>query len=477
MRLHLVAVVLIFWSGSLAWAGFRDDVAVWQAEIEAMRSAHQASRGREGARADLNAAFDAGGVGWARRYLESWSDWAWLDWRGTLRIFDSAQDRMEAWREAVESGQAEAAQVAPMLARGMDRLRLLNARMPVWFEDDLANWAEQGRWLDRANEVGCCGRLWQLYQDRADAAFANSISPDYALIGRIEVFPAVPESGGVPALPRPDLSGLERRLADAIAAGDRGAIRSLIRDGEALLWLAEDPALRELAQVLRLLRERLEYRDAPIAPLLDEAEKLPEGPLRDALLRQAEDALMDRAGHMAQMLADPGVEPARRESAATWLLDNARRLAQLSDDARGRFGRASGAARLFSGLSAASRALEAAGGGDVSARELSEIIDGLGRSFPAVAAPVAPFSGPMGAVAAEIDMIREGFELASRALDGVGAAIAGDPGGLERARDAARSLEALLSPERFIRNMSSGLVEGVVRNVPFARAVYDWFGN
>ena len=59
-------------------------------------------------------------------------------------------------------------------------------------------------------------------------------------------------------------------------------------------------------------------------------------------------------------------------------------------------------------------------------------------------------------------------------MEGVSDAIDGDSEGLVRAQDAARGLEEVLSPKRFIESVTRGFVDGVVNNVPFARSLYDW---
>ncbi len=468
------AALLFICSAGTATAEINTTVEALLAEVKELSRAHEARWGYSAAPGTLREAFEQGGNGFSMRYIESWSGWLWLDWNETKGVFERTSRGLINWRTAVNHGQADEAATEAMLKAGVARLHRINGQIQVWFEDDLKNEVERGLWIDRANAVGCCGDAWNYYHDRANHAFDDSISPNYSLIGRIALIPAIPEDGTVPGLRTPDLSGLKDRAVEAIAAGDIAAVRGLIRDSEAMLNFSDDPQLLELAQVLRLTGDRLAFADKPVTDMLDKAHEMADGPLRDALLHDAQDALMDRAAHMAEMLANSETSEADRASARSWVLDNAKRLSQLVDDGQLRFDDPSPASRLFAGLGAASQMLDASERGDVTGSEAAQILQDIGDSLPVPVSPVAPFSGPMGAVSAQLDSTRSGFELAAQALDGVSDAIGGDASGLDRAQVAAQKLEEVLSPKRIVANMTDGFVKGVVNNVPFARSIYEW---
>lgn len=474
MKRILSAALLLVCSAGSASADINATVEELLAEVKALSTAHEARWGYNAAPGTLREAFELNGIGFSMGYVDSWSGWLWLDWKETRGVFDSSTRRLVEWRSAVNHGQADEASTEVMLRVGVARLKALNTRMQFWFEDDLKNEVERGQWLDLAHAVGCCERPWYYYHERADQSFDDSIAPNYSLIGRMALIPTVPQDGSVPLLPEPALDGLTQSAADAIAKGDQAAIRGLIRDAEALLHISDDPALMELSQVLRLTGDRLAYADAPVTDLLDQAQEMEEGPLRDAVLQNAQDALLDRAAHMAEMLAGSKIDQEERESARTWVAANAKRLSQLLDDAQGRFDDPSAASRLFAGLSAASQALDAGARGDITGSETAQILQDIGDALPSAVSPVAPFAGPMGAVAAQLDSTRSGFELAAEALDGVSDAIGGDASGLDRAQVAAQRLEEVLSPKRIVANMTDGFIKGVVNTVPFARSIYDW---
>ncbi len=474
MKRIIGAALLVICSAGSATADINTTVEGLLADVKQLSQAHEARWGYNAAPETLGQAFEAAGIGFSMRYVDSWSGWLWLDWKDATGVFGSTSQRLRDWRGAVNRGQADEAQTEAMLRAGVARLHALNARMQIWFEDDLKNEIERGRWLDLADAVDCCDEPWTYYHTRADQSFDDSISPNYWLIGRIALIPPVPEDGAVPDLASPNLDALNQSVAEAIAEGDAAAIRGLIRDAEALLHFSDDPRLLELAQILRLTRDRLAYADAPVTDLLDRAQDLEQGSLRDAVLQEAQDALLDRAAHMAEVLAGSEVSQDQRESARSWILANAKRLSQLVDDAQGRFDKSSAASRLFAGLSAASQALDAGERGSITGTQAAQILQDLADSLPAVVSPIAPFSGPMGAVSAQLDSTRSGFELAAQALDGVSDAIGGDESGLERAQTAARQLEDVLNPKRIVKNMTDGFVSGVVNNVPFARSIYEW---
>lgn len=478
MKRLIGAAMVFICSAGAASADINATVDELLAEVKELSRAHDARWGYNAAPATLREAFEKGGNGFSMRYIQSWSGWLWIDWNETKGVYENTTWSLLNWRSAVKDGRAGEAETTLMLQEGVERLRDLTQQMEVWFEDDLKNEVERGLWIDRANAVGCCGDAWNYYHERAGHAFDDSISRNYDLIGNLSFIPPVPEAGGVPKLPAPQLSGLEQRAIDAINSGDAAAVRGLIRDAEALLHFTDDAGLQELSQLLSLIGDRLDYEQAPVADLLDRAEEMEDGPLRDAVLQSAQDELMDRAGHMAEILASSAsggnVSEEERASARTWILDNAKRLSQLADDAQFRFDQASGASRLFAGLSGASKALDAVQAGDVRGSEAAEILQDLGDSLPGAVSPFAPFSGPMGAVSAQLDSTRSGFELAAQALDGVSDAIGGDASGLDRSQSAAQQLEEVLSPKRIVANMTDGFVKGVVNNVPFARSIYDW---
>ena len=476
MRLiQLTSVTLLLWATAAA-AEITDVVDSYRAEVDEMLASHDAWLHSAAAPSTMLEAMQRGEVVWSQRYAGNWGGWLWVEWSKARQLYAAASHGLLVWQGAVLAGEVGEPEAETALANGMAVLRRINAHIEPWFSDDLDNWVERGLWLDRANAVGCCGEEYQFFHDMADRAFDDSQSPDYRIVGGIAVFP--PVRGDETDPQDAYFASLNAAAESAVASGDPARIRAVLRSARLTLHLWDDPQIAELEQALHILDDRMRYAAAPVDVLLDRAAALPEGPVREAVLDAAEDGLLDRVGHLAPMLAVGALADAvERNSAQTQLIDSAKRLVQLRDDARNIFDRPSGASRFLSGLNAASQALDMANADDPQARESARIINDTAEAFPVRVSPVAPFSGPMGAVAGQLDQTKRAWDHASDALDGVAAAIGGDPGGLERAQAAARRLEDALDPRAFVTSMTEGFVEGVANNIPFARSIIGWLSE
>ena len=361
----------------------------------------------------------------------------------------------------------------------MATLRHIDTEVVPWFEDDIGNAVERARWIDRAQEFACCGpnrnsALYDHYMARANTAFADSISPDYAALGRLALIAPVPTGGDGFADPAATMAGwLDDQVSRARRSGGPAAMRRVAGLAAAALAAWPDGAMAPAAATMLLLHDRLRFADEPVSGLLDRAEALEPGPLRDALLDAAQDALEERIGHLAPLLAADAAEgsEADRADAVDRLLAEAKRLAMLRDDFKDALSAPSGLMRSISGLKAASGLLALADG-DASAKEALGVINDLAGSFPA--SPTSPFAVPAGVVAGQLGETRRAWDLASDAITGIGDAIAGDPSGLRRAQDASRALNEVLSPRNFGRAMTGGLLEGVASSLPFVRSFVDW---
>src|SRR5690606_24408229 len=191
-------------------------------EIAALEAAHDEWLDLEPARAALEEAFAENGIGFSMMYVEAWGDSIYLDWDTVKGLFTKADDRLSEWRRTVGSGRFGEAAVESMLAEGMQVLRDIDAQIDPWLRDDMKNLTERAYWLDRAQEVGCCEEpIYYYYRDVASArAFADSISPDYLTVGRIQVFASVPEQGGALSDPRlQNFAWLATEAATAIQSG------------------------------------------------------------------------------------------------------------------------------------------------------------------------------------------------------------------------------------------------------------------
>lgn len=474
---RLLLPLLIVWP-SAALADLRETIHDYEIEIAALESAHDEWLDYYAAPDALRQAFSGNGIGFSMMYVEAWGDQFYLNWNTAQGIYTKAKDRLSDWRYAVDSGRFDEAAVESMLAEGMQVLRRIDAQVDPWFRDDLRNSTERAYWLDQAHEVECCERIYYYYSELADRAYADSVSPDYSMVGRIQVFAAVPNEGGLFSDPRLEtFARLASKSEAAVQSGDREAIRSVIGDAAAMLTYYPRPETAELRDVLTLLDDRMRFEDAPVAELLNQAQAMERGPLRDSVLRAAQYALSERLGHLAPLLA-AGVaagDDTARSSVLTRLAAEAKRLVMLRDDIKDPLSPPSGLLRAVSGFTAAAEFLDIANKGDATAAEALAVINDFGGTFKGMVAPTAPFAAPAGLVAAQLDETRAAFDLASEAMTGVGDAIGGDPAGLDRALRAATALEQTLDPRNLVRKMKDGFIDGLVSNVPFARSIIGWF--
>jgi hypothetical protein len=198
---RLLLPLLIVWP-SVALADLRQTIRDYEIEIAALEAAHDEWLNRYPAQAALRQSFTEKGIDFSMMYVESWGDNIYLNWSAVRDIYTNAEYRLSDWKYTVGSGRFDEAVVEGMLAEGMQVLRHIDAEIDPWFLDDLKNSTERAYWLDRAHEVGCCDEPYYYYRDVAARAYADSISPNYLWVGRIQVFAPVPEDGGTFTDPR-----------------------------------------------------------------------------------------------------------------------------------------------------------------------------------------------------------------------------------------------------------------------------------
>lgn len=434
----------------------------------------------------LDAAFVAGGIGWARRYKDAWGGWIFLDWDRARPFHRRNAARLGEWRQAVARGSVEAGPVLAALSAGMEAHRTVHEALTVWFRDDVKNAVERAYWLDRRAEAAaprCCDERYIAFGRLADRAFEDSISGDYRAIGNLVVFPPVPREGE-PAYTRRELrAGAMSRLGQRIAdAADRpGRAVAIAIDAalvlEALPVEGDAPAAPALLDLLATLtgfdRER-------VAATLAEAAAR-EGAERTAVLEAAREGLLERVGvtaplAVASILAGraAGNEADERDPLAA-LADDARVLARLADDLTDPTGPSSAALRAASGLTAAAEIVSIAGGERPDAARITATLThtatALSRGTPVPSA----FAAPMGAVGAHVDNVAGAFGDATDAMDAVADAMRGDRAALERAEAAARRLDERLKSGNLLASMAEGAATAIVENVPFGSEILALF--
>lgn len=429
--------------------------------------------------ATLDAAFQAGGVGWARRYAGPWGGWIFVDWDRARRFHRANLRALTDWRRAIAAGRVRAEPALSILAAGMEGHRAVHDALTVWFRDDVENSVERARWLDRMQAAGCCGDAYEAYKRLADQAFADSISGDYLAIGNLRVFPPVPQGDeAVQDMRALAMDSLARRYGTV--GTDRARARRIAVEAALLARAFPGEAERAgAADLLELLATFESFSQRPVAALLERA-KDAEPEIREAVLADAQERLLERVGVVAPLAAASAVAGREAEDDGRHPLvafaDGARVLARLAQDVTDPMGVSSGPLRAASGLTAAAQLVAAAGGDRPDAREivatLNNAATALSRDVPLTAA----FAAPSGAVGAHLDNVASAFADATAAMDGVAAAIGGDPGGLDRARAAAERLDRTLSPKTLVASMAAGAARAIAENVPFGTELLALFG-
>ncbi len=455
------------------WADIFDDIGDMRAQVAAARAAHDAKLSYNAAPATLAVAFEAQGVDWAQRYLADWGSWLFVDWDHANTFHDRADETLRAWQGALHAGPYDHALVSAALSEGMRAFHQVDGQMHGWFDAYIANQAEKARLLDRSHAAHLAGNqeLADYYTDLANHVHDGATYPSPNEMGAIVVLPMVPDAEGRIVTGRDWAYDLANRSAEhAVTTGDPIALRRALTEARRVEARYPSDTAQELVQVLQLLEQRTEFQNNPIIPLLNQAEVLAPGPLRDALLDAAQWGLLDRMGHLAPLIATDADQDQTLSDLATM----AQRIVMLRDDLADPISPPSELLRSVNGLKAAAGLLELAQSDDPRAKDIMGVINDAAGTSPAILSPTAPFAAPAGIVTAQLDQTRQAWDHASDAMQGVADAIGGDVNGIARAEAAADRLRASLDPRAFARNMADGFVDGVVSNVPFARSIVAW---
>jgi hypothetical protein len=473
----LLLPILLAWP-SLAWADLPQRIAEFRAEVQTLKERMDAKYEYGVAGATMHKALQEAGAVFSLQYSSSWGGWLYVDWSTARGFYSGAANQLDEWSRAIQTRGFDEPRVEGLLAAGMERFRVIDQQIDLWFLDDLKNAGERGYWLDRAQDAGCCGDLYYYYRSLADRAYDDSISPEPHWIAQIVAIPPVPAEGAeLVDDRRGQLASIAGQVDAATQSGVAAERRAALSAAVLAASLFPEDQMAEAADVLRLLGERVRYSETPVDALLEQAQDMEPGPLRDAVLKQAEDALLDRIGHLAPLLASASEAGTEAEKAATvsQLLAEAQRLVMLRDDLDDPISRPSGLLRAVAGLKAAAGLLDIAERGDAKAKDLLAVVTDLGGSFKLPVAPTAPFAAPAGVVAAQLEQTRAAYDHASDAMNGVAEAIGGDPAGLQKALQSARALQETLNPRALVAKLTDGFVDGLASNLPFVRSIIGWF--
>jgi hypothetical protein len=249
-------------------------------------------------------------------------------------------------------------------------------------------------------------------------------------------------------------------------------MRALLAEARMHMMIYPSSQTAQLDVLLRVLDERMALQQRSVTEILTAVETLPSGALREYLLADAHDALLEQAAHLAPLLAS-NAEDESNMQALSGLLDSAKRVVSLRDDLKNPLSSTSGLLRFVSALSASVTILDAQERGTIQAREITSIVNDFGTVLGPTVSVTAPYAAPLGAVTGLLNRVAEASRAASVALDGMSSAIKGDLSGMNRTRAAAARIETLLDPRLIVKDMAEGAFEGVISNIPFARSIMN----
>lgn len=476
-RLALVFTLIIGTIATSTGANAVDRIEQMRLEIGEMRAAHDAKLNHDIAPVLMLEAMQSGGVGWAQRYSEPWGGWRYVDWSRLNGVYDNADHTLSSWDWAIRQGTVGEDEALRVLEPSFAALRALDAKVGPWFDEQLVHTINRARLLDLAYAAECCNATHQYWAAQAEheANLAASIV-DENFIGHLRLFPDVPEPGAAPVNPMDQqLDRLREELEASADQANPAARIELLRRARVLFIANPSDKARELVTTLELLIDRYRFAAAPVEELLNRIESEEPGPVRDALLREAQSAYMDRLATLAPVLASEAANGTadERQSTATKMLDYARRLTMFRDDLDEWSSPPSGLLKSLSALKTVTDLLDINENGNATASEMMTLINDAGTLVQTSwVAPTGGFSIPAGIATAQIDHTAKAWDEASTALDAVADVISGKPGAMERAKAASRRLQKLLSPRAYLSAIKDSLLPSYASNIPFLRALF-----
>lgn len=417
--------------------------------------------------ATLRAVFDRRGVtAEGYDYLSSSSGGLFQSWSHLRPLYRTADRTLSGWVRAVRAGRYTTAEAEAILRPALDRFERLHDQIGDWLEAE-------------AEARAVSAHLNGLHQWEAARAVLPALDwPDYALIGRLEIFPR--EDG--PLNPRPEAEAMAQAVSNATPE-DR---RRLATSVAALIRLTDPAAADALEEMIELLAARTDLLRQPVSAILDEAEALPDGsPARAELLARAQDRLTYHMLHESRLAAGAATVAGEeeQEEVIAALLAQARRLIRLRNDLIDPTRPNSPALRFVSVLHASLLTLGVSEDAVPEVRELRIIISEVGSAVALAGQrpPTAIFAGAFGAASGVAGQSAAGILQAADCLELLNAAIANDDQAVTGSADCSRELERMLQGRAFVAEAAQGFLESTVAQLPvigpLVSTMIGWFST
>lgn len=125
-------------------------------EINMLWQEKRDTYGAEEAKILMGDAFSRAGVGWAKRYIDSWGGWLYVDWDKAQKFYDRHRYRLETSIRAIyQQGYATPADMQ-YLAEGMSQWRRIEPDIDRIFSDYVRFQARRAKLLDEEKKWRDC---------------------------------------------------------------------------------------------------------------------------------------------------------------------------------------------------------------------------------------------------------------------------------------------------------------------------------
>ncbi|MGI3184964.1 hypothetical protein [Nioella aestuarii] len=399
-------------------------------------------------------------------YLTSSSGGLFQSWSHLRPLYRTADRTLSGWVRAVRSGRYTTAEAEAVLRPALDRFETLHDQIGDWLEAE-------------AEARAVSAHLNGQHQWEAARAVLPALDrPDYAQIGRLEIFPR--EDG--PLDPRPEAEALARAVANASPEDHR----RLAASATALIRLTDPTAADALEELIDLLEARTDLLRQPVSAILDEAEALPDDSrARADLLARAQDRLTYHLSHETRLAAGAATAAGEeeREEVIAALLAQARRLIRMRNDLIDPTRPNSPALRFVSVLHASLLTLGVSEDSTPEVRELRVIISEVGSAVALAGQrpPTAIFAGAFGAASGLAGQSTAGILQAADCLELLNAAIANNDQSVTGSADCSRELERMLQGRAFVAEAAQGFLESTVAQLPvigsLVSTMIGWFST
>jgi len=435
-----------------------DQVAQMIADVAEAQEAYELLRGNLAAR--LTREFEMRDYTLATEFAAAWANGMNTNLLDAVGLYLNNANTLRAWHAAIRRGEVDGAAALSVLDPAMAMFYRVDLYLEDGFEAYVAAVVEGGRYTHLKRETGCCSGLYSYYDRLEHLPVERAVLPDWRWIGGLRVIPPLEpadrESGGA-----------ARARVEAMTSDMPTPLRvTTARQLQFDLSRAGVPEHAEVQLLLGLGADRLEAQRIDIEPLIEAIEGSEDAAERAELLRELQDALLERAGQLAPEAMGATLHEGADAEALSDLLATTQDLLDRAGQT-GLVPSLPALQRVLGGLNLAAELAEARGEAPTAA-ELRGMIDTFGSTVAPGATVTAPFAAQYGAVTGQLGQTREAWQAAAEAMDGVVRMIEGDQSAMADVTAASERIQRALDPKAIIRAMAGEALDAVEGLIPGA---------